>query len=1101
MSRWVRSVIAVLASALVSMAAAAAAGAATPPPTGSPAAAATATTPTATTATATTPTATTPTAVTALAGSGSATVRWQSPATVDGAPVTSFTVTALTGQQMTADVPNQWAIVPGLTNGTPVTFTVTATSSAGTSAASPASAAVTPQPVAEPTDVALGTPQQVSYDHYSMIIGGRRVLLWAGEFDYYRLPSPSLWIDRLQELKAAGFNAVSIYFDWDYSSPAPGVYDFSGVRDINRLLNDAQRVGLYVIARPGPYINAETDAGGLAGWLASEPAGSRTNDPQYLAAADQWLSEVDPIIAAHQITRGGDVILYQIENEYGYTDPTGEAYFANLEQQAQQYGIDVPTITNNVGSYANGWDPGTPSAPDLNGSDQYPEAFNCADTGKFTAPPVVSSDHNAGTPLTVPEYQGGSFDSWGGVGYADCAALTGPDFEDTFYPYYIAQGATLQSIYMAVGGTDWGLNPAPFMYTSYDYGSAISEPGTLSYKYPELKLTAELSQALPDLTETNQVTPPTVPGLTTFEETNPVTGATFLYLGNDGTSPVTTTLPYDTTANVTVPGHEASFLVSDAHFGSEDLVSTTSELITQMTQGDRDVALLDGDPGSAGQTSLAYPSRPVVRVLSDPSGDPVGSTWDATTHVLTLTYTHDGLTQVSVTAGKVRLLLLLADSDTAGQFWVEHVAGGPLLVQGASLVRSAAVAGDRAVLTGDTASAGPLRVWAPATVRALSWDGAPLTAITGAGGALSARLPGPPPALRLPTLSRGWRFDEGSPERLPSFDDGSWPVADDAVTDNPIQPSSAPVLYAQDYGFDYGFVWYRGHFTATGNETSIDLTADTGPFGSFAVWINGHYLGSATTPTPVQSMSDTPISQSFTIPAADLNVGAGNVISVLTENQDQDESFENALGLDSDKTPRGLEAASLAVSTGTAPAVTWRLQGASAAQAELDPTRGPTNPAGLYGSNAGWALPGYPDASWTKVSLPDSWAARGVPAGVGWYRTQFSLDIPSGVWAPIGLKLTPPDGVSPGPGAQNFQALIYLNGWLIGRYINNLGPQSTFYLPQGLLRADGENTLAIAEWSLADGDGGLGSVSLQPYEVQRGGIPVSDVPSPGYRAP
>ena len=174
-----------------------------------------------------------PTHVTALAGSGSATVHWRSPATVDGAPVTSFTVTASTGQTMTANEPNHWAIVPSLADGSSVTFTVTATSSAGTSAASASSAAVTPEPIRPPRDVLLGKPQQVGFDHYSITIGGRRVLLWAGEFDYYRLPSPSLWIDRLEELKAAGFNAVSIYFDWDYHSAAPGVYNFSGVRDVN----------------------------------------------------------------------------------------------------------------------------------------------------------------------------------------------------------------------------------------------------------------------------------------------------------------------------------------------------------------------------------------------------------------------------------------------------------------------------------------------------------------------------------------------------------------------------------------------------------------------------------------------------------------------------------------------------------------------------------------------------------------------------------------------------------------------------------------------------------------------------------------------------
>ena len=144
---------------------------------------------------------------------------------------------------------------------------------------------MTPAAVAPPSHVLLSQPRQVSYDHYSVIIGGKRVLLWAGEFDSYRLPSPSLWIDRLEEMKAAGFNAVSIYFDWDDHSAAPGVYGFTGVRDINRLLNDAQRVGLYVIARPGPFINAETDAGGTprptpaaspAGWPRPRAAHART---------------------------------------------------------------------------------------------------------------------------------------------------------------------------------------------------------------------------------------------------------------------------------------------------------------------------------------------------------------------------------------------------------------------------------------------------------------------------------------------------------------------------------------------------------------------------------------------------------------------------------------------------------------------------------------------------------------------------------------------------------------------------------------------------------------------------------------------------------
>ncbi len=186
------------------------------------------------------------------------------------------------------------------------------------------------------------------------------------------------------------------------------------------------------------------------------------------------------------------------------------------------------------------------------------------------------------------------------------------------------------------------------------------------------------------------------------------------------------------------------------------------------------------------------------------------------------------------------------------------------------------------------------------------------------------------------------------------------------------------------------------------------------------------------------------------------------------------------------------------MSSCTAPAVTWR-HGASAAEVARDSVRGPTNPAGLFGSDIGWALPSYPDGSWTPVGLPDAWAARSVPPGVGWYRTQFALHLPSGAWAPLGLKLTPPGGGTPEPGPANSQALIDLDGWLIGRHINNLGPQNTFHLHQGLLRTDGDNTLAIAEWSLAPGAGGQGQVSLVPYEIERGGIPVTTWSAPAER--
>src|SRR5690349_15129860 len=114
-------------------------------------------------------------------------------------------------------------------------------------------AAAAPEPAA-------AANHSITFDQYSLMIDGRRTFVWSGEFHPFRLPSPDLWRDVLQKMKASGYNAVSIYFDWGYHSAKQGVYDFSGVRDVDRLLTTAQQVGLYVIARPGPYINAEVDA-------------------------------------------------------------------------------------------------------------------------------------------------------------------------------------------------------------------------------------------------------------------------------------------------------------------------------------------------------------------------------------------------------------------------------------------------------------------------------------------------------------------------------------------------------------------------------------------------------------------------------------------------------------------------------------------------------------------------------------------------------------------------------------------------------------------------------------------------------------------------
>ncbi|MEU8803774.1 beta-galactosidase [Spirillospora sp. NPDC048819] len=281
--------------------------------------------------------------------------------------------------------------------------------------------------VPAPAGPAQAETHDVDYDRYSLIVDGERVLLWSGEFHYFRLPSPALWRDVLEKMKAAGFNGVSLYFNWGYHSPAPGEYDFTGVRDVDRLLRLTEELGLYVVARPGPYINAETTGGGFPAWLKTVPGRARSSDPNYTRAYREWLAHIDPIIARHQITRGGSVIAYNAENEYAAN--TDAAYMEDIQRQARAHGIDVPITHNQCcdASWTPTWASGQ-GAVQIPGVDDYPQSFECREPDIWgTWGEGITERLSPGSPVYAAEYQAGAIDV-NRAGYDKCRELTGPEF-------------------------------------------------------------------------------------------------------------------------------------------------------------------------------------------------------------------------------------------------------------------------------------------------------------------------------------------------------------------------------------------------------------------------------------------------------------------------------------------------------------------------------------------------------------------------------------------------------------------------------------------------------------------------------------------------
>ena len=927
-------------------------------------------------------------------------------------------------------------------------------------------------------------------------------------------------------MKAEGYNAVTIYFNWAYHSPKPGVYDFSGVRDVNKLLDMATQVGLYVIARPGPYINAETSGGGLPGWLTTQAGRARTDASDYEAAADDWLHHIDAILAKHQLTNGtGTVILYQIENELANTG-TGEFdYMQNLYNQARSDGITVPILHNDKGRNgiwvpAGSNVPGTVTGPnDLYAFDGYPGGTcntNATPGSPSTAPDwgiwgpggaTGGSSASPNTPGFTAEFGGGWFDYWGSQGTYDCMAQReGPGYERVFYDTNITNRLTLQNFYMTFGGTSWGWLPAPVVYTSYDYGAAINEARQLRPKASTMKeLGLFLQSVAPVITQVDPGAPvtPSSSAVKVYNDVNPDTGTHFytaVHNPSNATTDDTFTFPISTSdGTYTVPqqgtldlnGQDAKMLVADYDMDGQHLVYSTSEIMTHFAEGSQDVALLYGRDGEDGETVLRYFSQPTVQVVSGT----VSSTYDAATGDLRLDYKHNGLAEVQISGGgRPPLTLLLADNTTADTFWRQDTSAGPVLEQGPELVRTAATTGAVLRLTGDTSAATTMKVWAPGSLRwcpgtASSSRTWPLMAMAVSVAVATAQLPGPAP-ISLPDLSAAkWKFAPESPESQPSFDDSGWQVADKTTTNSTTPPPAGqPVLTADDYGFHQGDVWYRASYSGASAATRLTMRYGGGGAGLLQAWLDGVYLGQNVLASGLASPPTTGTA-TFTIPTG-LQTDGPHTLAVMVRN---DGHNEDGGVNDAQKEGRGLISVAMTDANQAAvnPQIAWRIQGNLGGEDIADPARGIENNGGLFGERHGWYLPGYPDGDWTTTTIPAATAM----SGTSWYRTTFDLHIPTVDDASLGITIGDP---STPQSSANYRALIFVNGWNMGQYIANVGPQHTFVVPNGVLNPDGSNTLAIAVTSNGGPGNGLEKVALTNLGTVRGGVPVSMDQAPSW---
>jgi len=339
------------------------------------------------------------------------------------------------------------------------------------------------------------SPHSFRAEGGNFLLDGKPFQIISGEMHYPRVPR-AYWRARFRMAKAMGLNTITTYVFWNEHEPQPGVFDFTGQRDIAEYIREAQQEGLYVILRPGPYVCAEWEWGGYPAWLLKNRGiVVRSTDPKFMEPARRWLLRLGKELAPLQIGNGGPIIAVQVENEYG-SFGSDHKYMERIHQDLVDAGFTKAMLY-------------TADGPDLvpNGSlPELPAVVNFAPGGARQAFATLHK-LRPNQPIMAGEWWDGWFDFWGGPHHTTDAKAEAGELS-----WILAQGDSI-SIYMFHGGTNFGwmnganMDKTPYRpdVTSYDYDAALDEGGRPTPKYflfrnAIAKATGKAPPALPDVT-------------------------------------------------------------------------------------------------------------------------------------------------------------------------------------------------------------------------------------------------------------------------------------------------------------------------------------------------------------------------------------------------------------------------------------------------------------------------------------------------------------------------------------------------------------------------------------------------------------------------
>jgi beta-galactosidase len=330
---------------------------------------------------------------------------------------------------------------------------------------------------------------EVKDDFY---LDGKPFKIMSGAIHYFRV-HPDDWYHSLYNLKALGFNTVETYVPWNLHEPKEGTFDFEAGLDLGRFLDIAADLGLYAIVRPSPFICAEWELGGLPAWLLTDRTmRPRSADPRFLDKVAAYYDELMARLVPHQLTHGGNVIMMQVENEYGSYGEE-KPYLRALVDLMRGRGVDVELCTSDgpwraclrAGSLA---DDGILATGN----------FGSHARENFSELKSFNEEHGHTWPLMCMEFWDGWFNRWG-------EPVVRRDPQELADSVREALELGSVNLYMFHGGTNFGfMNGCSargrhdlHQVTSYDYDAPLDEQGNPTPKYFALK--AMVHDLMPDL--------------------------------------------------------------------------------------------------------------------------------------------------------------------------------------------------------------------------------------------------------------------------------------------------------------------------------------------------------------------------------------------------------------------------------------------------------------------------------------------------------------------------------------------------------------------------------------------------------------------------